>query len=85
LGSCLLLDKVDISDRNLNSLQYTSKAVDSARAARKKRWICFFIILVIVIIIAIVVAIEVTKNINTNKTTKTTVAPAATTTVCCIL
>lgn len=42
-------------------LQYTDKAVNSARAARKKRWICFFIILVVLIIIAIVVAVVV-KN-----------------------
>ncbi|KAJ2912299.1 hypothetical protein MD484_g8102, partial [Candolleomyces efflorescens] len=30
-------------------LQFTEKAVDSARAARKKRWICFIIIVVIII------------------------------------
>jgi len=30
-------------------LQYTEKAVDSARAARKKRWICFIIIVVVII------------------------------------
>lgn len=48
-------------------LGYTEKAVDSARAARKKRWICFFIILIILIIIAIVVAVVVVQNINKNK------------------
>ena len=31
------------------SLNYTEKAVDSARSARKKRWICFFIFLVVLI------------------------------------
>ena len=45
------------------SLNYTEKAVDSARSARKKRWICFFICLVVLIIIAIVVAIVVVKNL----------------------
>lgn len=30
-------------------LQYTDKAVESARAARKKRWICFAIIVIIII------------------------------------
>lgn len=35
------------------------KAVKSARAARRKRWICFIIILIILIIIAVVVAVEV--------------------------
>ena len=41
------------------SLQHTEKAVDSARAARKKRWICFGIFVVILIIIAIIIAVEV--------------------------
>ncbi|KAI0692391.1 t-SNARE, partial [Cytidiella melzeri] len=40
-------------------LQHTEKAVDSARAARKKRWICFGIFVVILIIIAIIIAVEV--------------------------
>lgn len=48
-------------------LNYTEKAVVSARAARKKRWICFIIILIILIIIAIVVAIEVVQNNNKSK------------------
>ena len=48
-------------------LNYTEKAVESARAARKKRWICFIIILIILIIIAIVVAVVVVQNINKNK------------------
>ncbi|KAL0573275.1 hypothetical protein V5O48_008682 [Marasmius crinis-equi] len=43
-------------------LQYTEKAVDSARAARKKRWICFFIIVILLIIIAVVVAVVVIQN-----------------------
>ena len=51
------------------------KAVKSARAARRKRWICFFIILIIrassgvlhflnctVIIIAVVLAVTLTKK-----------------------
>ncbi|GJE95194.1 t-SNARE complex subunit [Phanerochaete sordida] len=47
-------------------LQYTEKAVDSARAARKKRWICFILILVILAIVAIVVAIAVVKAVKKN-------------------
>ncbi|CCL99345.1 uncharacterized protein FIBRA_01363 [Fibroporia radiculosa] len=43
-------------------LQYTEKAVVSARAARKKRWICFIIFIIIIAIIAIVIAVEVTKK-----------------------
>lgn len=47
-------------------LQHTDKAVASARAARKKRWICFIITLIILAIIAIVVAVVVTNNIKNN-------------------
>ncbi|KAI0748293.1 t-SNARE, partial [Daedaleopsis nitida] len=43
-------------------LNYTNKAVDSARAARKKRWICFILSLVIIIIIAIIVAVVILQN-----------------------
>jgi syntaxin 1B/2/3 len=55
-------------------LQYTDKAVASARAARKKRWICFIITLIILAIIGIVVGVEVsmhlpTKNSNNKSTT----------------
>ena len=49
------------------SLGYTDKAVDSARAARKKRWICFFITLIILAIVAIVVGVTVSQHINNNK------------------
>ncbi|EMD38443.1 hypothetical protein CERSUDRAFT_113604 [Gelatoporia subvermispora B] len=42
-------------------LGYTEKAVESARAARKKRWICFILSLIIIAIIAIVVAVVVTN------------------------
>jgi len=42
-------------------LNYTEKAVDSARAARKKRWICFGLLIVILIIIAIIIAVAVVK------------------------
>ncbi|TBU35805.1 t-SNARE [Dichomitus squalens] len=47
-------------------LNYTNKAVDSARAARKKRWICFILCLIIIIIIAIVVAVVVLQNQHKN-------------------
>jgi len=45
-------------------LGYTEKAVESARAARKKRWICFIIIVIVLIIVAIVVAVVVVQNNN---------------------
>ncbi|VDB82788.1 unnamed protein product [Peniophora sp. CBMAI 1063] len=45
-------------------LGYTEKAVVSARAARKKRWICFGIAVVIIIIIVVVVVIEVKPGSN---------------------
>lgn len=43
-------------------LNHTDKAVVSARAARKKRWICFAIFIIICAIIAIILAIELTKK-----------------------
>jgi len=46
------------------ALGHTDKARKSAISARKKRWICFFIILIILAIIGIVLGIEIPKNIN---------------------
>lgn len=43
-------------------LSHTDKAVISARSARKKRWICFAIIVVILAIIAIVLAVHFGNN-----------------------
>ncbi|KAJ6455689.1 syntaxin [Mycena sanguinolenta] len=45
-------------------LQYTEKAVESARSARKKRWICFFICLILLIIVAVIVVVVIKKNQN---------------------
>jgi len=45
-------------------LGYTEKAVESARAARKKRWICFILSLIIIAIIAIIVAVVITKAVK---------------------
>jgi len=44
-------------------LKATETAVVSARAARKKRWICFIIILVILAIVGIVVGVVVAQNV----------------------
>ena len=41
---------------------HTNKAVGSARAARKKRWICFGLFVLLLVIIAIVVAIVILNN-----------------------
>lgn len=43
-------------------LHHTGKAVSSARSARKKRWICFFLSLLILAIIAIIVVVVVKNN-----------------------
>ncbi|BGP38539.1 hypothetical protein JCM10449v2_002474 [Rhodotorula kratochvilovae] len=43
-------------------LDQTKKAVKSARAARRKRWICFIILLIIIIVVVVVVVVEVLKN-----------------------
>lgn len=48
-----------------------SHGVKSARGARKKKWICFFIVLVLLIVIAVAVAIYVVIN-NRNKSTTVT-------------
>ncbi|KAI0065439.1 t-SNARE [Artomyces pyxidatus] len=40
-------------------LAHTEKAVKSARSARRKRWICFFIILIILLVIGLAVGITV--------------------------
>jgi syntaxin 1B/2/3 len=48
-------------------LGYTGKAVDSARAARKKRWICFIIFIVILIVVGIVVGIVVNNQIQASR------------------
>ncbi|KDQ60716.1 hypothetical protein JAAARDRAFT_190870 [Jaapia argillacea MUCL 33604] len=57
---------------------YLEKGVDSARAARKKRWICFFIIIVVLIIIAIVVAIEVVQHLPSKSSSSSTQTVTAT-------
>jgi syntaxin 1B/2/3 len=46
--------------------------VVSARAARKKRWICFFIILAVVAVVAIILAIVLTKQFANNKNSNST-------------
>ncbi|KAG8936578.1 Plasma membrane t-SNARE, secretory vesicle fusion [Tulasnella sp. 419] len=45
-------------------LKHTEAAVVSARAARKKRWICFIIILIILIIVGVVVGVVVSNNVK---------------------
>ncbi|CAE6443027.1 unnamed protein product [Rhizoctonia solani] len=47
-------------------LQETDKAVDHARAARKKRWICFWISVAILCVIAIILAVVLTRVIPKN-------------------
>jgi len=48
-------------------LKDTEAAVVSARSARKKRWICFFIILIILAIVGIAVGISVKNAVGKNK------------------
>jgi type VI protein secretion system component VasF len=55
-----------------------SHGVKSARGARKKKWICFFIVIVVLIVIAIAVAIYVVINRKPKDTAA--VAPTATVT-----
>jgi syntaxin 1B/2/3 len=43
-------------------LGHTVQAVGSARAARKKRWICFGLLALLLVIVAIVIAVVVAQN-----------------------
>ena len=43
-------------------LGHTTKAVTSARAARKKRWICFGLFVLLLAIVAIVIAVVILNN-----------------------
>ena len=55
----ITLTVVDVVSR----VEHTDKAVGSARAARKKRWICFGIcILVLAIVAAIVAGVIATRK-----------------------
>jgi syntaxin 1B/2/3 len=48
---------------NINRVDHTDKAVVSAQAARKKRWICFgLFILLLAIVAAVVAGVVVTNN-----------------------
>lgn len=55
-----------------------SHGVKSARGARKKKWICFFIVLVVIIVIAVAVGVKVAID-NSNKPKNTTTTVVATT------
>ncbi|KAI0082726.1 t-SNARE [Panus rudis PR-1116 ss-1] len=48
------------------AVKQTEKAVEHARSARRKRWICFFLFLVILAIVAIVVGVVVSQNVKKN-------------------
>ncbi|KAF8163201.1 t-SNARE [Crassisporium funariophilum] len=54
-------------------LQYTDKAVTSARAARKKRWICFCITLVLLAVIGIVVGVVIKNQVDATNAAKNAV------------
>lgn len=43
-------------------LGHTMKAVESARSARKKRWICFGLFILLLVIVAIIIAVVVLNN-----------------------
>ncbi|KAG9123770.1 Plasma membrane t-SNARE, secretory vesicle fusion [Ceratobasidium sp. 392] len=47
-----------------NGLDQTGKAVEHARAARRKRWICFWIIVVILVVVAIILAVTLSRLNN---------------------
>ncbi|KIY50935.1 t-SNARE, partial [Fistulina hepatica ATCC 64428] len=47
----------EVEDQTKQGAGHTEKAVDSARRARRKRWICFWLTLILLAIIAIILAI----------------------------
>jgi len=51
-----------VEDDTRGGLEQTEKAVQHARSARRKRWICFFLILIILAIIGIAVGVTVGKK-----------------------
>ncbi|GJE87191.1 t-SNARE [Phanerochaete sordida] len=51
-----------VEDDTRGGLEQTEKAVEHARSARRKRWICFFITLIILAIIGIAVGVSVGKS-----------------------
>ena len=54
---------LSIIDVISSRVEHTDKAVVSARAARKKRWICFgLFILLLAVVAAIVAGVVVTNN-----------------------
>lgn len=55
-----------VEEHTAAGLEQTEKAVKSARSARRKRWICFFLFLIILAIIGIVVGVVVSQHVNNN-------------------
>ncbi|KAJ7496505.1 t-SNARE [Mycena latifolia] len=53
---------IDVEKNAAEGEKEVSRAVVIARSLRKKRWICFIIVLIVVAILAIVLAIEFTKK-----------------------
>lgn len=51
-----------VEDDTRGGLEQTEKAVEHARSARRKRWICFFLTLIILAIIGIVVGVTVGRS-----------------------
>ncbi|PSS06878.1 hypothetical protein PHLCEN_2v3506 [Hermanssonia centrifuga] len=56
-----------VDDDTRKGVEQMDLAVKSARSARRKRWICFILILIILAIVGIVVGVEVSNNVNKNK------------------
>jgi len=59
----IIEDQAEAAQRDLETgVKHTEKAVDSARAARKKRLICFIICLIILLVVAAIVAVVIVTN-----------------------
>jgi syntaxin 1B/2/3 len=75
-------DNLEGAHKNIaDGVDATTKAVASAIAYRKKRWICFFLLLVILVIVAIVLATQLPPLIRKNNSNNNSGSDAITRTV----
>jgi len=61
-------DADGVADNTKAALGHTNEALISARAARNKRWICFFITLIVLAVVGIIVGVLVSRQVAANKT-----------------
>lgn len=68
----------EIQENMVKANEQLDLGVKSARGARKKKWICFFIVVLLIIVIAIAVGVYIVVNKPFAKKDPAPAAPAAT-------